>query len=320
MSHIYSRPTVGRQTANRRPTVDRQSADRFFGELFFTITQNTAGVHYVVLQVCCDVADISYICCEKSTIKSAINSSEDKQKYTFTYHEHDSKLLNDWKTHVKAENFNVDVHKKDKSHRGNHASASSKSIKRSLKKKTNNVNSDEINVSNTNHKDYEKSHHSERLGAASWKQNGEQVINTEKLDQKPSKITENVDHRPKFDSPQQDLDCKNPTRQLYCSFVFTPCSAKEQSVCCSLLNLPPVVNPVNVSQIPVPQQLAKPSKLYKTKGDGNCLFRAISYSISGRQLYHNIVRNKIVEHMITIENALRPHINCSLDNYINKNK
>ena len=80
--------------------------------------------------------------------------------------------------------------------------------------------------------------------------------------------------------------------------------------------MPSVVNPVNVSQIHVPQQLAKPSKLYKTKGDGNCLFRAISYSISGRQLFHNIVRNKIVEHMITIENALRPHINCSLDNYI----
>ena len=32
------RPTVGQQLANSRPTVDRQSADRFFGELFFTIT------------------------------------------------------------------------------------------------------------------------------------------------------------------------------------------------------------------------------------------------------------------------------------------
>ena len=31
-------PTVGRQTTNCRPTVDRQLADRFFGELFFTIT------------------------------------------------------------------------------------------------------------------------------------------------------------------------------------------------------------------------------------------------------------------------------------------
>ena len=34
-------PTVGQQLADCRPTVDRQSADRFFGELFFTIT-NTA--------------------------------------------------------------------------------------------------------------------------------------------------------------------------------------------------------------------------------------------------------------------------------------
>ena len=33
-------PTVGQQSTDRRPTVDQQSADRFFGELFFTITKN----------------------------------------------------------------------------------------------------------------------------------------------------------------------------------------------------------------------------------------------------------------------------------------
>ena len=32
------RPTVGQQTADSRPTDDRQSAEKFFGELFFTIT------------------------------------------------------------------------------------------------------------------------------------------------------------------------------------------------------------------------------------------------------------------------------------------
>ena len=32
------RPTVGQQSADCLPTVARQSADRFFGELFFTIT------------------------------------------------------------------------------------------------------------------------------------------------------------------------------------------------------------------------------------------------------------------------------------------
>ena len=34
-------PTVGRQLVVCQPTVDRQLADRFFGELFFTITPIT---------------------------------------------------------------------------------------------------------------------------------------------------------------------------------------------------------------------------------------------------------------------------------------
>ena len=33
-----------------------------------------------------------------------------------------------------------------------------------------------------------------------------------------------------------------------------------------------------------PQQLGKQTKLYKTQGDGNCLFRAISYSVARRQV------------------------------------
>ena len=98
------------------------------------------------------------------------------------------------------------------------------------------------------------------------------------------------------------------------TFLFVPCNAKEQLLCCSLLNLPSVVKPCNVSRIP--QQLGKPSKLFKTQGDGNCLFRAISYSVARRQVYHYIVRNKIVEHMLAVEDALRPHLNSSLDDYL----
>ena len=41
-----SRPTVGQQTADSRPTDGRQSADRFFGELFFTITNSLALMMY----------------------------------------------------------------------------------------------------------------------------------------------------------------------------------------------------------------------------------------------------------------------------------
>ena len=37
--------TVDQQTTNSQPTVDRQSADRFFGELFFTITHQAYTYH-----------------------------------------------------------------------------------------------------------------------------------------------------------------------------------------------------------------------------------------------------------------------------------
>ena len=56
------RPFVGRQTANSRltsnqqlaycrPTVDRQSADRFFGELFFTITHGCSMQLFAVFTI-----------------------------------------------------------------------------------------------------------------------------------------------------------------------------------------------------------------------------------------------------------------------------
>ena len=35
---------VGRLSVTCRPTVDRQSVDRFFGELFFTITRKTPHI------------------------------------------------------------------------------------------------------------------------------------------------------------------------------------------------------------------------------------------------------------------------------------
>ena len=66
------------------------------------------------------------------------------------------------------------------------------------------------------------------------------------------------------------------------TFLFVPCNAKEQSLCCSLLNLPLVGKPCSVSRIP--QQLGEQTKLYKTQGDGNCLFWVISYSVARRQV------------------------------------
>ena len=52
-------------------------------------------------------------------------------------------------------------------------------------------------------------------------------------------------------------------------------------------------------------------------GDGNCLFRALSYAVTGREIYYTRVRAQIINHMMRhIENFLLSNINSSLDSYL----
>ena len=99
---------------------------------------------------------------------------------------------------------------------------------------------------------------------------------------------------------------------MACPFSFNPVDQNAQRFMCSLINLPQVCPHATK----VPEMLTKPAKLYKIVGDGNCLFRALSYVITGRQVYHSVGRHKILDHMRTIENQLLPHMNMSLSDYV----
>ena len=65
--------------------------------------------------------------------------------------------------------------------------------------------------------------------------------------------------------------------------------------------LPLVVNHCSKHSNP----LGTPSKLIQIRGTGNCLFRALSYAVTGRQIYYTRVRVQIINHM-----------NSSLDSYL----
>ena len=65
--------------------------------------------------------------------------------------------------------------------------------------------------------------------------------------------------------------------------------------------LPLVVNHCSKHSKP----LGTPSKLIQIRGNGNCLFRALSYAVTGRQIYYTRVRAQIINHM-----------NSSLDSYL----
>ena len=62
--------------------------------------------------------------------------------------------------------------------------------------------------------------------------------------------------------------------------------------------------------------LETPSKLVQILDDGNCIFLALSYAVTDRQVYYTRVRAQIMNHMKHIENSLLPHTNSSLDSYL----
>ena len=98
--------------------------------------------------------------------------------------------------------------------------------------------------------------------------------------------------------------------------AFISCNEGSQSRMCSVMNLPLVVK----HNFKTSKKVGQPSKLLHILGDGNCLFRAFSYVITGRQTYHMKVREQIINHMRDIETLLLPHMNTSLKGYLAKTK
>lgn len=95
-------------------------------------------------------------------------------------------------------------------------------------------------------------------------------------------------------------------------FTFSPLSETSQSFLCSKIKLPLVVKHCKKSV----KELGKPTQMFRIADDGNCLFRALSYAITGRQRYHANIREKIVDHMKHIDRFLTPYIKTSLNCYL----
>ena len=96
-------------------------------------------------------------------------------------------------------------------------------------------------------------------------------------------------------------------------FIFNPNTQNSQNFMCSLIGLPLM----SKHKIQHPKMIKNscPAKIHKITGDGNCLFRALSYAITGRQIYHGLIRQKILNHMREIENLLYPHMNMPVEIY-----
>ena len=62
---------------------------------------------------------------------------------------------------------------------------------------------------------------------------------------------------------------------------------------CSIMNMPLVLE----HAVKPSKKIGQPSKLIHILVDGNCLFRAFYYVITGRQVYDTKVREQIINHM-----------------------
>ena len=83
-------------------------------------------------------------------------------------------------------------------------------------------------------------------------------------------------------------------------YRWNPVDAEWQRVACVLLNVP-FHGPNHVQAGSPIHALTPPTRKVGITGDGNCLFRAISYIVTGSEDYHLGVRVAVVNYMSEIE-------------------
>ena len=103
---------------------------------------------------------------------------------------------------------------------------------------------------------------------------------------------------PLTDAPQPGIFQPIPTRgRKNLSTVFILCESK----------------PVYYGR---KSELLEPRRIHKTKEDGNCYFRAISYVLTGSEDSHGLIRHKIVNHMSNdINEKLNDYLKQSVNDY-----
>jgi hypothetical protein len=114
--------------------------------------------------------------------------------------------------------------------------------------------------------------------------------------------------RDETQSGQMDLDSGE-------NWLFIPPTKDLQQSLCNTLSLTLECEHEPCSN----KNLGTPTEIHEIKGDGNCLFRALSYAITGSQGYHKEVREKVIKHMKIIEKLLLPHIK-NLSSYLDSSR
>lgn len=92
------------------------------------------------------------------------------------------------------------------------------------------------------------------------------------------------------------------------NFDFIPLTPESKENICHDLNIP-YITTTDANAMSSRMNLTKPMFEKKIAGDGNCFFRAISFSLTNSEDFHGIIRNAVCVHMMENEELFNPFLN-----------
>lgn len=95
-------------------------------------------------------------------------------------------------------------------------------------------------------------------------------------------------------------------------FTFSPLSTNSRKELCQKLNMPYICTEDSSDMHCPKTNIATQRTEKEIIGDGNCFFRAISFSLTNSEDFHNIVRNAVCEHMLENRELFHPFLNNEL--------
>ncbi|KAK3083914.1 hypothetical protein FSP39_005261 [Pinctada imbricata] len=123
-----------------------------------------------------------------------------------------------------------------------------------------------------------------------------------------------------FEKPQDDKDVQYISSSVGTT-NFTPLPFDKQSAICSKYGFS-LMNKTS-DQIMVANDAGQPKKCQTIHGDGNCFFRAISFSVSNFERNHMIVRSLVCKHALSESTLFQSYLRNSSEDvksYINRKR
>ena len=92
-------------------------------------------------------------------------------------------------------------------------------------------------------------------------------------------------------------------------FSFSPLKTNIREQLCQKLNIPYICIGDSANMHCSKTNIAAPRTEKEIIGDGNCFFRAVSFSLANSEDFHNVVRNAVCKHMLENRELFHPFLN-----------